>query len=406
MIDVKSLKEFTKILSVLYVEDETLLQESVKEYLQKIFKKVVCASNGEEGLSLYKKHLEDDEKFNIIITDIEMPFMNGLDMSKAIKDIDSRQEIIVVSAYTNIDYFLKSIKIGVGGYVIKPMDYSQLNEILYNTAIRIIDHIKIAEYENQLELRVQEEIEKNKLNQKMLLEQSKMASMGEMLESIAHQWRQPLSVITTAASGLKMEKEFGILTDEEFYKTLDAIFSAAQHLSQTIDDFRDFFKANKNEENFHIGESFNRAKELLSSKFKNREIEVIETIEDITLFGMINDLVQVFMNLLNNSKDVLEELTDKRRLIFIDIKKVADDVIICLKDGGGGIKNDIIDRVFDSHFTTKENKDGTGIGLYMTQQIIKEHLKGKIEVQNVEFEYEGENYNGAQFTIIFPFPNK
>jgi signal transduction histidine kinase len=391
------LKEITKNLTALYVEDETDLRQSVYEYLKKLFKKVDSAVDGEDGLKKYK-----EGQYDIVITDIEMPNMNGLDMSEKIKEIDNVQEIIIMSAYTNTSYFTESIKIGISGYIIKPMDYIQMNDIIYKTVLNIQEHQKVIDYEKYLEKKVSEEIEKNKINEKMILEQSKMAAMGEMLESIAHQWRQPLSVITTAASGMKMQKEYDMLSDDAFNESTASIISAAMHLSNTIDDFRDFFKPNKKKELYKISDSFTRAKELLSSKFKNRDIETIENVDNSKVYGLINEFVQVFMNILNNAKDALEEITSDRRLIFIDISTKDNFVNIDIKDNAGGVPTDIIEKIFESHFTTKEDKDGTGIGLYMTKQIVDEHLKGKISVSNVEYTYEDEDYKGALFNIVLP----
>ena len=391
------LKEITKSLTVLYVEDEQDLRHSVYEYLKKLFKKVDSAVDGEEGLQKYK-----EGQYDVVITDIEMPNMNGLDMSEKIKEINNTQEIIIMSAYTNTSYFTESIKIGISGYIIKPMDYVQMNEILYKTVLNIQEHQKVIDYENYLEQRVSQEIEKNKINEKMILEQSKMAAMGEMLESIAHQWRQPLSVITTAASGMKMQKDYDMLSDDGFNKSTNSIVSAAMHLSSTIDDFRDFFKPNKKKELYKISDSFTRAKELLSSKFKNRDIETIENFDDSKIYGLVNEFVQVFMNILNNAKDALEEIKDGRRLIFIEIYTKDDFINIDIKDNAGGVPESVIDKIFESHFTTKEDKDGTGIGLYMTKQIVVEHLNGKIGVSNVEYTYEDEKYKGASFNIVLP----
>lgn len=400
--DIKRLKDASKDLVVLYVEDEELLSASVYEYLKKIFKKVICANEGEQGLQLYTEAFKNNEPFDIVITDIEMPKMNGLKMAQNIKQINKNQEIIIISAYTNTNYFTESIQIGVSGYIIKPMDYSQMNAILYKTALMIQEHRKVIQYEQHLEKRVEEEVQKNKINEKMLLEQSKMAAMGEMLESIAHQWRQPLSVITTAASGMKMQKEYDMLTDEKFLKYVTSIVSSATHLSETIDDFRDFFKQDKKEELFNLKDSFHRAEDLLSSKFKNRGIDIIENIDDSTMLGLSNELVQVFMNILNNAKDAVEEIKDGRRFIFVDIQKDEKNIEINIKDNGGGIPLDIIEKVFQSHFTTKNDKDGTGIGLHMTQQIIEDHLNGKISVQNIEYVYEDNSYKGALFSIMIP----
>ncbi len=394
---IKNLIEITKNLTVLYAEDDDLLRESSYSYLKKIFYKVICVEDGEKALDLYKK-----EKFDIIITDIEMPNMNGLEMSKMIKKINPNQEIIIISAYTNSDYFINSIEIGVSGYILKPTDLLQMSEVLYKTSLKILEHNKVIEYEKFLEQRVEEEIEKNKISQKILFEQSKMAAMGEMLESIAHQWRQPLSVITTAASGMKIQKEYEMLTDDSFIESTDAIISSALHLSNTIDDFRDFFKQNKRKELFSLKNSFHRATKLLSSKFKNREINIIENIKDVKIMGLNNELVQVFMNILNNAKDALEEIKEGKRFIFINIHKKENNIAITIKDNGNGIPDKILNKIFKSHFTTKSNKDGTGIGLYMAKQIVEDHFKGNLKVKNVNYEYKGKKYKGAEFLLNIP----
>ncbi|MEA3383841.1 MAG: PAS domain-containing sensor histidine kinase [Campylobacterota bacterium] len=234
-----------------------------------------------------------------------------------------------------------------------------------------------------------------------LFEQSKMASMGEMLENIAHQWRQPLSVITTASSGIKLQKDYDMLTDEMLLNSCDQITNSAQHLSDTIDDFRDFYKDNKKKEVFNIKDSINKAIELLASKFKNRNIEVIVNTDDLDINGHKNELIQVFMNILNNSKDVLDEKEQKKKLILISTKKTEHNIVISINDNGGGIPQNIIPKIFDHKFTTKGSTDGTGIGLYMSKLII-EKAQGRIVASNTKFEYEGDKYTGAYFAITLP----
>ena len=255
---------------------------------------------------------------------------------------------------------------------------------------------KITEY-----MVISHDITKIKEQESLLIQQSKMASMGEMMESIAHQWRQPLSIITTSSSGIKIQKEFGLLDDDKLFNACDSITDSAQHLSDTIDDFRSFFHNDKVKKDFNIKDIFHKTMSLLVSKFKNKEIEIIENIEDINMNGFGNELVQVFMNILNNARDELE-IQNIKRMIFIDIYKGNDNVIIKIKDNAGGISEDIIPKIFDSHFTTKEDREGTGIGLHMTKKIIENSFKGTIEASNIEFEYEGEKYIGAVFTIYLP----
>ncbi len=241
-----------------------------------------------------------------------------------------------------------------------------------------------------------------KENEQLLMQQSKMATMGEMIESIAHQWRQPLSMITTSASGIKVQKEFNMLTDEILLESCDNIVNSANHLSDTIDDFRSFLKPDKEKKPFMIKDTYHHTLKLIVSRFKNRDIEIIEALDNTTVDGYGNELVQVFMNILNNARDELEILDNQKRLIFIDIYSQNNKAIIKIKDNAGGIPDDIIAKIFDSHFTTKQDADGTGIGLYMSQKIIHDSCKGTLEVENSKYNYKGIEYKGAQFTILLP----
>lgn len=248
---------------------------------------------------------------------------------------------------------------------------------------------------------IKEAQKKLKDNEEMLHHQSKMAAMGEMLENIAHQWRQPLSVITTSASSISLHKEMESLTDDFLEEFLHAIIKSANHLSQTIDDFRDFFKPDKEKTFFKLGDSYKKALFLLSSKLKNREIFLIEDIKDVEIRSFDNELVQVLMNLINNARDALVEKKIKR-YIFITIYEEDNNSIIKVKDNSGGIPVDIIGKVFEPYFTTKHKSQGTGIGLYMCEEILVKHMNGSISVANVEFLYEGIKYKGAEFTLTIP----
>ena len=243
--------------------------------------------------------------------------------------------------------------------------------------------------------------DKSREKDTLLAQQSKMATMGEMIENIAHQWRQPLSLITTSASGMKMQKEYDNLTDEQLYEDCDVITKSATHLSQTIDDFRDFFKPDKEKSYFRIEEVVDKTILLLSSKLKNRDIKVIKDISDIQLYGLKNECIQSIINILNNAIDALNELNkDEKRFIFIDdIQNDDETLILTIKDNAKGIPKDIINNIFDQYFTTKGEKDGTGIGLYMTKYMIEKNMGGIIDVQNIDYVYENNNYTGACFTI-------
>ena len=246
-------------------------------------------------------------------------------------------------------------------------------------------------------------LEKEKQHQEALLyQQSKMAAMGEMIGNIAHQWRQPLSVISSSATGAKVQNELDLLTKRDINSYLDTINNTAQHLSRTIEDFRTFF--NPKEDNFttfNIKNTIEKTLNLVSAQFTSKDIIIVKNIEEIKVSSLENELIQALVNILNNAKDVLvEKNEEKDRFIFIDVYKKEEKLFIKIKDNAEGIPKDIIDRIYEPYFTTKHKSQGTGIGLYMTRDIITNLLSGSIIVENKEFTYKNINYIGAEFTII------
>ena len=262
---------------------------------------------------------------------------------------------------------------------------------------------------NSLEKRVQEAIKRTELDERtirekdnILAQQSKMAAMGEMLENIAHQWRQPLSSISVASSGLKIKNKLKMLEENELSSTLDEITSSTQYLSTTIDDFRNFFKIDKPIETFNVEDTIEKTLNIIGSKFKNLRIQIVKDINPVQIRSYENELIQVLINLFNNSKDEFIEKNIKKRFIFIRLYKKDGFMILETKDNANGVKKEILDRIFEPYFTTKYKTQGTGIGLHMSREIITKHMKGSIEVINTTYEYENSNYTGANFIIKIP----
>lgn len=246
---------------------------------------------------------------------------------------------------------------------------------------------KLKEYKKELD---------NK--QAILYQQSKMAAMGEMIGNIAHQWRQPLSIITTATSGMVLQKQMGVLTDEFFFEASNRINTSSQYLSQTIDDFRNFFIPNKEKSKVNLIEIFKKTLDLISAQFSSKDIEIIKNIEGVEFESYENELIQALINILNNSRDELIK-KDGERFIFVDAFEKDNFINIIIKDNAGGVIKENLDKIFEPYFTTKYKSQGTGIGLYMTEEIITKHLNGTICVENVEFTYNEKEYFGAEFTI-------
>jgi len=228
--------------------------------------------------------------------------------------------------------------------------------------------------------------------------------MGEMIGNIAHQWRQPLSIISTSATGMHLQKEMGILTDDEFYKYCEIINEHSQFLSQTIDDFRNFIKGDTKPIRFDLKNDTDSFIKLVDVTIKKNNINIILDLEEnIHIQGYPNELIQCFMNIFNNAKDALVENNDEdNRYVFISQQVENDNVIIEFKDNAGGIKEDILNKVFEPYFTTKHKSQGTGLGLHMCYNLVTNGMKGTITVKNDEYNFNGKYHKGACFDIIIP----
>ncbi|WP_417326833.1 ATP-binding protein [Halarcobacter sp.] len=260
---------------------------------------------------------------------------------------------------------------------------------------------ELKELNNSLSKQVDAAIKKSKKQDLIIAEHSKNLTMKEILNNIAHQWRQPLSIITTCTSGLRLKKDFNNLSDEDLQESIDIILKNSNYLSNTIENFRDFFDESINTY-YTFNEVTNKAKELLAHRLENKNISIVENIEkDISYFGNETRLVQVFIQILNNSIDVLLE-QELPRYIFIDVKTKNDLIFIQIQDNGLGINEKIQDKIFEPYFTTKHQSIGKGIDLYNCKQIIESLFKGKIAASNKEKYFQDKKYKGACFIITIP----
>jgi len=260
---------------------------------------------------------------------------------------------------------------------------------------------KLKKLNLDLEGKVESQVSDIRQKDLILNQQSKLAAMGEMLGNIAHQWRQPLSAISIVASGIRVKKSMGEIDDEQLDKDLLNIVNSTKMLSNTIDDFSNFYSNKKELASFNIDEAINQVLSLVLPNLKNKNIVLEKDIVTIEVLSYKNELIQAILNIINNSKDALQNI-EEPRLIKITTKQKEDVLVIELLDNAGGIKEEIINRVFEPYFTTKFKSKGTGIGLYMTKKIIEDSLNGKIEVENKKFELENKEYTGALFTIEIP----
>lgn len=332
-------------------------------------------------------------------------------LNKAISSISYSELNQIITKWDNvqfqktIDYeiFIKIflvVLLILLAFVYRTYTLKNLNKILVNKVAEKTKQLK--QMNKNLEKLVEKKSQELIQKENILNQQSKMAAMGEMIENIAHQWRQPLSVISTVATAAKLKKDLNILTDNEFYETMNTINNSSQHLSNTIDDFRNFFSNEKEIIVFNIDESINKVLNLVNSKLQNRNIKIIKSESNISILGLKNEFIQVILNIISNAIDAFENKKDDKKFIFIDSKKENNNLILIIKDSAGGIKDDIIDRIFEPYFTTKHKSQGTGIGLYMSLEIVKKHMKGDIFVSNNEYIYNNTKFKEAEFKIVIP----
>lgn len=244
---------------------------------------------------------------------------------------------------------------------------------------------------------IKEHLEDKVKQQDILAQQAKLASMGEMIANIAHQWRQPLSSISSNATSMLVQQEVNVLDNESIKKGLTGINIKAQYLSSTIDDFRNFLSQDTIPSNFYIKDTINKVLSIIGVT-ANQEINIITQIQNAKINSFENELIQVLINILNNSKDALEGIKNDK-CIFITTVSSQNNLVIKIKDNAGGINKKIISKIFEPYFTTKHQFQGTGIGLYMSEQMITKHMKGTIEVSNTKFIYKDKKYLGAEFII-------
>jgi signal transduction histidine kinase len=366
--------DILKDLNVLYVEDNNDISEKLSKILKRIVANLLHAKTAEQGLHMFEN---GKDYFDIVITDINLPKMNGLDMIKEIKKMANPQ-VIIITAYSDKNVFIDAINSGVDKYILKPINLKQLYKAL-------MDCNSIVELKKRV----------RKQNQ-MLLSQSRQAAMGEMISMIAHQWRQPISTVSMLVSNILLEIELGDLSEDRAKNSLNQINEQIQYLSSTISDFKNFFKPNQSKAQVKLSEIMSDTLKIIRKSIENSNIVIEESyLNDFEFKTYKNQVVQVLLVILKNAQDVLLDNSIEKPRIFITSGSLENNKIyISIEDNAGGIKLENPDVIFEPYFSTKNEKNGTGLGLYMCKMIVERHLNGEIFVENIE--------NGAKFVIEIP----
>ena len=347
---------------------------------------VFSVDNVQQGLgkffALLGRKIDKDEKIKIEIKgkDEFSKMANIININVEILREKLKKDIRLIEDATSVVIDLK--KGNLDRRLVKSASSSELNKLK-----DVINKML-----GSLEGRIISEIKERTKQEQLLIQQSKLASMGNMIGNIAHQWRQPLSEINAIMMNMQVKKEHSDLSDEEFEESIEECNVILSHMSNTISDFQNFFKPSKKKSIFSLQEECEKASFIIESSLKyNNIIFEIDIREDCDIFGYPREFSQAILNILSNAKDILVDRKIKEPNIKLILKKGSKYALIKIEDNAGGISEDIIDRIFEPYFTTKHATQGTGIGLYMSKVIIEDNMHGYINVKNGEF--------GAIFTI-------
>jgi len=327
--------------------------------------------------------------------------------------------VVMIMGYSGFVYAMSSILIlsvisllsmhlGVGPFTVA----SNSTDNLININFYIFAHIfivyvygvlleeknevleKLESMNDHLEEKVKEEIEKRQEKEKLMLLQSRQAQMGEMISMIAHQWRQPLNTLSLVMQNLYIKYQLKALDDTYIEKFREDASRQIHQMSTTIEDFRMFFKPQKEKHLFNVPEIVNHVIEMLDPLYMNDNITIKYNIEEEAYVdGYANEFAQVLINIINNAKDaIVQNIQDVPRSVEVHVEKKKDTVYVMIKDHAGGIDHEILQRIFEPYFSTKHDKEGTGLGLYMSKIIIEKHMGGRLYAQN--------HTDGARFVIV------
>ena len=364
---------------VLIVDDNPTNISFIADCLKELNVSIVFAINGFKAIDIVQ-----EQDIDLILMDINMPQMDGFE---TVRKMNIATPVIYVTALNDKESILKAFNNGGVDYITKPFYPEEL-------IARVTTHLRLVTLNKNLQIEVNHEIDKRKEQEKTILQQSKLAAMGEIIDAIAHQWKQPISIISLHVDLLQQKFEDGLLDKNYMDKFKEKISLKINHMTNTLNEFRTFFNPNKELHKFDVQTVCKKVLLLTQDEFINNGINIqIKEINQFSLIGIENEFIHLILNIINNSKDAFNEknIERKKRNITITLKSDTKKHSIEIEDNAGGIPDEIINHIFEVNFTTKDNNQGSGIGLYLSN-LIAQKYNGLLKVQNGK--------NGAIFTYI------
>lgn len=385
-----------RLARILCVDDEPLNLSLLEAMLSPRGYAVVSAKNGPEALEKIAV-----ERIDICLLDVMMPGIDGFEVCRRIKSDDLHRNIpvVMITSYSDTENRIRGTEAGAEDFISKPFDSA---EVL--ARIKMLLHVKslndrlnsayhnIAELNRSLEERIVQAVDDLRRKDQMLILQDRLAVMGEMINNIAHQWHQPLNMLGLMIQQLPLFYQSGEISEEMLKGYVGESMELITHMSQTIEDFRNFFRPDKEKVTFSVNQVIARTLALIVKSFKDHNIGIaLHTEDDLMANGHPNEYAQVLLNILMNARDELVGHNVDAALISIHAFVEGGISVVTITDNAGGISDEIIDRLFDPYFTTKSPDKGTGIGLFMSKTIIEKSMGGSLTVRNTG--------SGAEFRI-------
>jgi len=372
-----------------YYEKEIIEQLDLKQYQRKLpkeFKNMILSNlNRSKPVSVYVDQFNEIVTFIPLFNPISKKCVAYLKISsgdKSINRINFTKNIVLVIFIILLLIILM--------YTYKHLKFEQNLEMEVESKTQ-----ELKEINGNLEDIIKKEVEKNKEKDQLMIAQSRHAAMGEMISMIAHQWRQPIAVISMGANNILVDIELDMVSNDELSDIAKDILGQTEYLTQTIDDFRDFFKPEKRKEDIYINDILDETFKIIGKSLENNNIKVTKDLKfDKILHTYSRELLQVTINLIKNAKEILEDTRTINREIELSTYEEEDMAIIEVYDNGGGVPEDIKSKIFEPYFSTKKAKTGTGLGLYMSKTIVEKHLHGILEFHNKN--------DGVSFYIKLP----
>jgi C4-dicarboxylate-specific signal transduction histidine kinase len=363
--------------NILLVDDVSENIYSLKMMIEDSFDvNIFSALSAQEGMEILMK-----ENIDLILTDVQMPEIDGFEFVEYLKNIEKTKDIPVIfitGIYDKDEYKTKGYNLGAIEYITKP-----IHDILLNSKLKVyIDIFEKRKYN----------VEQIATKDRVLIHQSKMATMGEMIGVIAHQLKQPLNILSLYCNDVKdsyMIEEIDDKFIDDFSKNTK---EQIKFLSETIDGFRDFFNPNKQKRVFEIKYAIDKSIKLMGNQLEVNHVKLNLEVNDEKVYGIETELEQIFLNIINNAIDAFNERDIQNREINIKIFSKQFYTIVIIEDNAGGVKEESLEKIFDPYYTTKSN--GTGTGLYMVKLVIKNSFQGDLKINNSE--------KGLRYIIALP----